>query len=229
MGSDRSTPRTQVARHRSPTASGSTKDAILDSAEALFADADLASVTMRAIAEHAGVDPASITYHFGGKTELLVAVIRRRFAILREHRMRALTRVLAESEETPTARQLLDTVYRPWFELISSGDVGWRSYAKIVAAMPDSPILRELVNERSGDWELALNAALNRALPGADEAVIRQAFTLTLGAALYVAAPPQLVLIAQDADEPAAGTPSYPDFLHFIASGFEGMVSGPSA
>lgn len=141
MGSDRSASRTQVGRHRSPTSSGSTKDAILDSAEALFAEADLASVTMRAIAEDAEVDPASITYHFGGKTELLAAIIRRRYGILREHRMRALTRVLAESAESPTARELLDTVYRPWFELISSGDVGWRSFAKIVAAMPDSPVL----------------------------------------------------------------------------------------
>lgn len=229
MGSDRSASRTQVGRHRSPTSSGSTKDAILDSAEALFAEADLASVTMRAIAEDAEVDPASITYHFGGKTELLAAIIRRRYGILREHRMRALTRVLAESAESPTARELLDTVYRPWFELISSGDVGWRSFAKIVAAMPDSPVLHELGRERFGDWEMTFNAALSRALPGADEAVIQQAFNLTVGAALFVAAPLRSELVDQEPGEPAGEVPSYPDFLHFVASGFEGMVSGSGA
>lgn len=229
MGSDTAATRTQVVRHRSPTASGSTKDAILDSAEALFADADLASVTMRAVAEHAEVDPASITYHFGGKTQLMAAVIRRRYAILSEHRMRELTRVLAESEEIPTARELLDTVHRPWFELISTGDVGWRSFAKIVAAMPDSPVLRELISEQSGDWEMALNAALRRALPDADEAVIQQAFTLTVGAAIYVAVPPPRALVDEQPGEPVGGALSYPDFLEFIAAGFEGMVSGPSA
>lgn len=216
-----------VARHRSPTTNGETKDAILDSAELLFADGDPASVTMRTIAEGAGVDPASITYHFGGRTELLAAVIRRRYTILRAHRMSALTRLLSEAEEIPTAREVLDTVYRPWFEVISSGDVGWRSYAKLVAATPDSPVLQELIGDVSGDWEMALTAALNRALPDADEAVINQAFTLTLGAALFVAVPPRIMLTGEDSGGVVATTPSYRDFLHFISSGFESMVSGP--
>lgn len=214
-----------VTRHRSPTANGETKDAILDSTEVLLADGDPATVTMRAIAESAGVDPASITYHFGGRAELLAAVIRRRYTILRTHRMRALTRLLAESEEIPTARQVLDTVYRPWFELITSGDVGWRCYAKLVAAMPDSPVLQELTRDLSGDWESALNSALLRSLPGADSAVITQAFTLTLGASLLVAVPPPMVLVGREEIGPDHVAPSYPDFLHFISSGFEGMVS----
>ncbi len=228
MGSDGSG-QTQAARHRSPTTNGETKDAILDSAERMLADGDPATVTMRSIAEGAGVDPASITYHFGGRAELLAAVVRRRYTILREHRMSALTRLLSESEQIPTARQLLDTVYRPWFELISSGDVGWRSYAKLVAAMPDSPVLQELAGDLSGDWETALNAALNRAMPEADDAVIRQAFTLTLGAALFVAVPPMLARMDEVTGAPASQTPRYRDFLHFVSSGFEGMVSGLDA
>lgn len=228
MGSD-SSGRVQVARHRSPTTNGETKGAILDSTENLLADGDPSTVTMRAIAEGAGVDPASITYHFGGRAELMAAVIRRRYLILREHQMSALTRLLAESEGIPTARQLLDTVYRPWFDLVCSGDAGWRTYSKLVAAMPDSPVLTELAGDLAGDFEVALNAALNRALPEADDAVIRQAFGLTLGAAMFVVVPPMVDRLGEESVGPASSRLSYRDFLHFISSGFEGMVSGSDA
>lgn len=178
----------QPVPHRSPTTVGSTKDAILDSAEPLLGENDVATVTMRSIAEAAGVDPATVTYHFGGKMELVAAVIRRRYTILREHWLRALTTLLAESNEIPTARQLLDTVYRPWFELVESGDPGWRSYSRLIAAMPNSAIIDDITRDLSGQWEKALSAALNRAYPDADEDLITQAFTLTLGAALSFAA-----------------------------------------
>lgn len=217
--------REQSLPHRSPTLFGSTKDAILDSAEPLFGDNDVATVTMRSIADAAGVDPATVTYHFGGKMELVAAVIRRRYTVLREHWMRALTTLLAESDEIPTARQLLDTVYRPWFELVESGDPGWRSYSRLLAAMPNSAIVDDLMRDLSGQWEQALSAALNRAYPEADKDLITQAFTLTLGAALSFAAAPRLDLLSGDQDEPVGLSLSYPHFLHFVSSGFESMVS----
>lgn len=228
MSRGASSGREEIGRHRSPTSAGATKDAILDSAEVLFSQNNVTAVTMRSVADAADVDPASITYHFGGRTELMIAVIRRRYTMLREHQMSALTRLLAESEEIPTARQLLDTVYRPWFELAESGEHGWRSYSKLIAAMPDSPVLQELVNDLSGQWESGLNAALRRAYPHADEELIVQAFTLTLGAALFVAAPPRMPQRNRDAGEPADLSVCYPDFLDFVSSGFESLVSAPN-
>lgn len=210
--------------HRSPTTAGGTKDAILDAAEVLLAEDDLATVTMRAIADGAGVDPASVTYHFGGKMELVAAVFRRRDAVLREHRMRALTILLAESHHVPTARELLDTVYRPWFDLIHSDDPGWRAYSKLVATLLNSEMFEDLLDELSGQWEQALSAALNRAYPHADEEVIRQAFTLTLGAALSFAAPPRSTLLFNPRDESFDPDFSYSRFLHFVSTGFESMV-----
>lgn len=225
MGRDANPRQEQTVPHRSPTAGGSTKDAILDGAEALLAENEVATVTMRSIADTAGVDPASITYHFGGKMELMAALIRRRYTILREHQMSALTQLLAESEEVPTARELLDTVYRPWFELVGSGDPGWRSYSKLVASMSDSAVLDELVRDLTGQWEQTLTLALSRAYPDADEELISQAFLLTVGTSLF-AVPPRFVGPAPA--EPAGLTLSYPAFLHFISSGFESVVSAPS-
>lgn len=216
------------APHRSPKASGTTKEAILDGAEALFADNDVDDVTMRSIAEAAGVDPASVTYHFGGKAELVAAVIRRRHTALRERRMSALTTLLDQSTSAPSARQLLDTVYRPWFDLVESDDPGYRSYSRLVAARLNGGILPDLVGESEdlGAWEETIVAALCRACPGADERSVMQALSLTLGAALTFVATPA----APTSGEPDAGTApdlDYQRFLHFVSSGFESMVSWP--
>ena len=49
MSSITGTRREKPAPHRSPRANGTTKEGILNSAELLFADGDVAKVTMRAI------------------------------------------------------------------------------------------------------------------------------------------------------------------------------------
>ncbi|WP_295652639.1 TetR/AcrR family transcriptional regulator [uncultured Dietzia sp.] len=215
----------QPVPHRSPRTHGSTKEAILDSAELLFADEDVASVTMRAIAESAGVDPASVTYHFGGKTELVTAVIRRRYADLREHRMSGLAKLLAESTEVPTARQILDTIYRPWFELAESGDAGWRAYSKLISSTLASGRLDDLQDDE-GHWDQALLSALRRAHPEADEKTVLQALMLTAGAAVTFVAP---AMESSEGDGEKATDPDvdYRRFLHFVSSGFESMVSAP--
>lgn len=218
--------RKQSVPHRSPRTSGSTKKAILDSAEALLADDDVSNVTMRSIAEAAGIDPASVTYHFGGKTELVAAVMRRRYTALRELQMSALTRLLAEATEIPTARQLLDTVYRPWFELVGSGDQGWRSYSRLVAGTLNDGILADLIEDHAVQWREALVAALCRACPGADAKTVMQALALTFGAALPFVAPP-VASTAGGPDAPIVSDLDYERFLHFVSSGFESMVSWP--
>ncbi len=54
-----------------------TRTALLDSAEALFAEKGYATVGIREIVEHAGANIASVTYHFGGKADLYREVVRR--------------------------------------------------------------------------------------------------------------------------------------------------------
>jgi AcrR family transcriptional regulator len=55
----------------------STRDALLDAAEDLFSRRGYADVGTREIADLAGVNLASIAYHFGGKRELYLETVRR--------------------------------------------------------------------------------------------------------------------------------------------------------
>lgn len=59
-----------------------TKTQILDVAEALFAEQGFDQTSMRAITSGAGVNLASVNYHFGSKKNLIQSVFKRYFDIL---------------------------------------------------------------------------------------------------------------------------------------------------
>ena len=65
-----------------PAGDASTRDAILDAAEMLFAREGFKSTTTKQIGAAAGVNPALISYYFGGKEPLYREVLRRLFAEL---------------------------------------------------------------------------------------------------------------------------------------------------
>lgn len=60
----------------------STKSQILDAAEALFAEQGFNQTSMREITSRAGVNLASVNYHFGSKKNLIQAVLKRYFDVL---------------------------------------------------------------------------------------------------------------------------------------------------
>ncbi|MCU7554233.1 TetR family transcriptional regulator [Alteromonas sp. ASW11-19] len=59
-----------------------TKDAILHAAEVLFAGQGYAQTSLRMITARAGVNLASVNYHFGSKKNLIQAVLKQYFDVL---------------------------------------------------------------------------------------------------------------------------------------------------
>ncbi len=59
-----------------------TKKAILQAAEVLFAEQGYAQTSMRSITARAGVNLASVNYHFGSKKNLIQAVLKQYFDVL---------------------------------------------------------------------------------------------------------------------------------------------------
>ncbi|MDH3715417.1 MAG: TetR family transcriptional regulator [Gammaproteobacteria bacterium] len=68
----------------------STKQAILDAAEELFADYGFAATSLRAITAAAQVNLAAVNYHFGSKEALIDAVFARRVEPMNRARLEAL-------------------------------------------------------------------------------------------------------------------------------------------
>ncbi len=63
----------------------STRDAVLDAAEALFASQGFAGASIRAITDRAGANIAMVKYYFGSKEGLFAAVVERRADKLAQH------------------------------------------------------------------------------------------------------------------------------------------------
>jgi AcrR family transcriptional regulator len=86
-------------------------DALLDAAEAEFADAGIEAGSLRKIMRVAGADSGAVHYHFGGRRALAEAVLARILAPLNARRLELLER--AGASGTPTLEELVEALVRP--------------------------------------------------------------------------------------------------------------------
>ena len=95
-----------LARSEPPTPTASARaveerrQAILDVAEALFAENGIAGTSVRSILAAAGANVAAVHYHFGSKEKLVEEVFRRRAETIAIERVRGLKRALADPDTT---------------------------------------------------------------------------------------------------------------------------------
>ena len=100
-----------------------TKAAVLSAAERLFALNGFRNVSVRDITAEAGVNLASVNYHFGSKDALLFEIFRRRTAELNRERARMLHEATARHAGRPPVREILTALIAPplrWSEPRSS-------------------------------------------------------------------------------------------------------------
>ena len=96
-----------------PERDAATKAAVLVAAERLFALHGFQSVSVRDITSAAGVNLASINYHFGSKDALLFEIFRRRTAELNRERARMLHEAAARHGGKPPVRAILTALFAP--------------------------------------------------------------------------------------------------------------------
>ena len=117
-----------------------TAGALLDAAEAEFAEHGIHGASLRSIMRSAGANTAAVHYHYGSREELAAAVLDRVLEPLQRRRLELLDAAVASS---PTARpelqSLLDALVRPDFEArLAAGERDPRS-ARIVGAIYSRP------------------------------------------------------------------------------------------
>src|SRR5690349_5310815 len=141
----------------------STRARILETAERLFAEHGVASVSNRQVSEAAGQgNNAAVGYHFGGKNDLVREIIRRhaeptdviRRRLLRQHR------------DSTRLRDWVTCVVQPITEHLSDlGNPSW--YARFAAQLMTEPNLRELAAAEVAEATTlhAVFGGLHRQLP----------------------------------------------------------------
>lgn len=90
-----------------------TKAVVFCAAERLFALHGFQNVSVRDITAEAGVNLASVNYHFGSKDALLFEIFRRRTAELNRERARMLHEANARHDGKPPVREILEALFAP--------------------------------------------------------------------------------------------------------------------
>ncbi|ANZ40352.1 hypothetical protein BBK82_34330 [Lentzea guizhouensis] len=153
---------------RSKTPEG-TRGRILDTAERMFAEHGVFSVSNRQISDEAGLgNNTAVSYHFGSKAELVRAIYLRHsepVELLRE-------KAVDEHAGSTDLRDWLACLVRPFTDhLASLGTSSW--YARFVAQLMTEPKLRELdlVDVGQTPLQRTVYDALHRCLPDQAPAV----------------------------------------------------------
>ena len=203
-----------------------TKQANLDAAEVLFAEHGYDVVSMREVADGAGVPLGLINYHFGTKERLFEAAIARRADELNTRRREA----LASIGKAPTIEAILVAFLRPYLELMLHGGPGWRSYGRLVAQTGQSHRWSTLITGHFGEVAKLFIAALIKAEPRLTREKATRGYVHMVAAMMGVFAANDLLDIISDGRhasrdiERACGWA-----VPFLVGGFQGMAAYGSA
>ena len=151
----------------------STRERILDAAEALFAREGYFAATIRGITRSAGVELSLSRYHFGSKDELFRQVVARRADAICSMLEASLAK--AGGDRPPGLRAVVEAMVVPATERLASGDPGWRNYLQLLAGfglLNDRHDLLAPWRARYAPTLAQYRRALAAAMPGTPDHVV---------------------------------------------------------
>lgn len=141
---------------------------IVRAAEQLFAEGGEDATSLRAITRRAGVNVAAIHYHFGGRDELLRAILDLKIGPLNEHRLLLLDEAEASYGEPVPVQALLRAFLLPDLHLLASlRESGQFQFCRFMgrAYTEPSPAVAGFVNQQFAVVSERFMPLLSRALP----------------------------------------------------------------
>jgi AcrR family transcriptional regulator len=157
------------------------RERIFLAAERLFAERGFDGVSVRDIVQAADVNLAAVSYYFGSKSELLLAVFRRRAKELNQERRTLLREAEARHGGAPPLAEILGALMGPpilWRDPASGKDTASRFISRALAEV--TPDLRKILESDVSHLRGFL-AALARALPDLSPLDVCWALHFTIG------------------------------------------------
>jgi AcrR family transcriptional regulator len=177
------------------TEADGTRARIVDAAERLFAAGGEEATSLRAITRAADVNVAAIHYHFGGRDDLLRAVLDRKLGPLNARRLDLLDAAVAEHGDPVPVDALLAAFLRPDLELVAglraAGQVGFLRFMGRAYSQP-GPAVAGFIQRQFEPVTARLYPLLARALPAvaAEELRVRMGLVVAVVTALFAGATP---------------------------------------
>lgn len=167
-----------------------TKDRILDAAEALFVQRGYYGVSMRDITREADVPLAQANYHFGTKEGLFRAVIQRRAAENAGGMHDELARIVeAAGDRPPDVEAILRAFVTSFVDKSMRGGPGWKNYIRLMAQTANLPQVESHVRPFAEFYDPVTKEfvdELRRAMPGAHATDIHWYFYIYQAAITHI-------------------------------------------
>ncbi len=166
-----------------------TRNEILDAAEELFAYHGLYGVTVRNIAEKAGVDTALVHYYFGTKDQVFETVFERRTHTINKARLIALDRYEDEAGDAITVEGAVRAFLGPILDNDQQNDAGWRNWSALVALANNSKEWGGEMMSRYFDKVIhRFIELLRKAMPSAQDEDLYWAYQMFSGSLMVIQA-----------------------------------------
>jgi AcrR family transcriptional regulator len=212
------TRRAKGSESATESAAPNRKEAILRTAERLFAQRGFHGVSIRDIAEEAGVPLALVGYYYGPKVDLYHEIYRQRAGFVQE-RLDMLARVQQEAAPGQRLEEIVKAFVLPVLKVAATPD--GRIFLRLMSrgmndqVLEDEPVIRELFDPLAH----AFIDALKDALPGASLGEAAWCYQFALGALLHHVIDERVERLSRGENRPGDGEAAGPLLVHFITEG----------
>jgi len=161
-----------------------TKERILDTAERLFAQQGYAATSLRSIIAEAGVNLATVHYHFHSKEALLEAVVLRRSVPANQERLALLDRFEREAGgNPPPLEKVIEAFVAPTLQMSRDPRSGSMVFMQLLGRLhAEGDLLPRILTSQFGDVLVRFGAALRAALPDLPPEDLSWRLNLAIGA-----------------------------------------------
>ncbi|MDQ0314423.1 TetR/AcrR family transcriptional regulator [Amorphus orientalis] len=207
-----------------------TRERVLDAAERLFADQGFDAVSIRQIAQEAGVTLGVVGFHGGAKLDLFRTILARRVEMLSSVRLKALDGIDARREPA-TLHELVDAYIGPYIEFAAEGDPQWNAYARLIARTVSDDRWYPQVRDFYDPVARRYIDAIARLYPSADRETIAAALVMSVACMLSVVASTARIagLSQAEAADLPTGAPDVRAYksvlIDFCAGGIERAIT----
>jgi len=202
-----------------------TKDRILESAEKLFAEQGYAATSLRSIIAAAGVNLASVHYHFHSKESLLEAVILRRAEPANQERLALLEQYEKDAGGAAALEKVLEAFLIPTFRMACDPLRGGPVFVQLMGRLhAESDLLPGIILSHFGPVLMRFADAVRRALPEVAAAELLWRGRLAMGATAQVLRDPPQVPPGADGAGPYEWEYTMRRLIAYLSAGFRSPV-----
>lgn len=170
-----------------------TKEKILDAAEKLFVNNGFSATSLRAIIKEAGVNTASVHYHFGSKEALIEAVFKRRVADMNRERLQLLDSLEAEFGERPVPLEdVIRAFLHPVIRRHCAGGVEEAIPKLMGRAITEPEAFHGTVREAFKEIAARFGKAISRAMPALSREEAEWRLHMVVGAMVFTVITPRI-------------------------------------